>query len=307
MGTVMSFNTKWAFSKETDTVPAVMPEKWYWVNLPHTWNDIDGQDGGNDYFRGTAYYAKELNKMDLPEGDRYYLEINGANSSADVYVNGKNLAHHDGGYSTWRVDLTESLEDKNLIVIAVDNAENNFVYPQNADFTFYGGLYRDVNILAVKESHFDLEYYGGPGLKVTPEVKGKDAKVSVEVFLTNAKENQILCYTVKDSEGTVVGTAETPVSQTTAEFEMKNVHLWNGKKDPYLYTAEVVLKDGEEVIDRVSARFGCRTFEIDPEKGFILNGEAYPLRGVSRHQDRWGIGNALLPNITGRIWSSSVN
>ena len=293
MRQIYNFNTKWGFSKEALEAPTTMPERWNWVNIPHTWNNIDGQDGGNDLYRGTAFYAKELEKMDLPKADRYFLEIQGANSSATLYVNGKKLANHDGGYSTWRVDITDALEDKNLFVFEVDNSQNDRVYPQNADFTFYGGIYRDLNIIAVSESHFDLEYYGTPGIKVTPEVVGKDAKVEVEVFVKNAKETQKLVYTLKDAEGNVVAEKETPASETVASFEIENVHLWHGKKDPYLYTAEVCLKD-EEVLDNVSARFGCRTFEIHPENGFILNGEEYPLRGVSRHQDRWGIGNALL-------------
>ena len=294
MRIIYDFNTKWAFSKEANKVPEVMPERWYWVTLPHTWNDIDGQDGGNDLYRGTAYYAKELEKADLPEADQYYLEFQGANSSATVYVNGKELAHHDGGYSTWRVNITDVLEDKNLVVVAVDNAQNEVVYPQNADFTFYGGLYREVNIIAVNESHFDLDYYGCPGIKVTPEVTGADAKVEVEVFLTNAKESQQLKVTLKEQDGTVVGEQIVPAGKSKVEFEIKEVHLWHGRKDPYLYTAQAELVEEDTVLDNVSTRFGCRTFEIHPDNGFILNGEEYPLRGVSRHQDRWGIGNALL-------------
>lgn len=295
MREVINFNTKWAFTKEASEVPKEMPKKWYWVTLPHCWNEIDGQDGGNDYYRGTCYYAKELARRDLPEADRYYLELRGANSSADVYVNGKKLAHHDGGYSTWRVDMTESLAEENLIVVAVDNSANETVYPQNADFTFYGGIYRNVNIIAVSESHFDLDYYGGPGIRVTPEIKDSDAKVEIEVYLTNAKAGQALVYTIRDAEGNAVGEVKSGAEATKAVMEIPSVHLWNGRKDPYLYTAEVSLVDGENVLDAVSARFGCRTFEIDPERGFILNGKDYPLRGVSRHQDRWGRGNALLP------------
>ena len=294
MRQIYNFNTKWGFSKEAVEAPTTMPERWNWVNLPHTWNNIDGQDGGNDLYRGTAFYAKELEKMDLPKADRYFLEIQGANSSAILYVNGKKLANHDGGYSTWRVDITDVLEDKNLFVFELDNSANDRVYPQNADFTFYGGLYRNVNIIAVNESHFDLEYYGAPGIKVTPEVVGENAKVEVEVFVKNVKENQKLIYTLKDAEGNVVVEQETPASQNVASLEIENVHLWHGRKDPYLYTAEVYLKSEDEVLDNVSTRFGCRTFEIHPENGFILNGEEYPLRGVSRHQDRWGVGNALL-------------
>jgi len=291
--TVVNLNAKWAFTKQATQVPKELPMLWDWVNLPHSWNNIDGQDGGNDYYRGTSYYARTLNKYDLPTADQYYLELQGANSSADVYVNGKKLAHHDGGYSTWRVNITEELQAENLLVIAVDNGANDKVYPQVADFTFYGGLYRDVNIICVKESHFDLDYYGGPGIRVTPKVCGSDAKVEVEVYLTGAKEGQVLSYTILDQEGNEVARAQTAEPKTV--LEIPGVHLWNGRKDPYLYSAKAELLAGEEVLDMVSTRFGCRTFEIHPDRGFILNGEEYPLRGVSRHQDRWGYGNALLP------------
>ncbi len=295
MREIINFNVKWAFTKNATEVPATMPEKWDWVTLPHSWNAIDGQDGGADYYRGTAYYAKELKKFDLPEADRYYMEFRGANSSADLYINGKKIASHDGGYSTWRADITDALEMDNLIVVAVDNAENDRVYPQMADFTFYGGLYRDVNIIAVNNSHFDLDYYGGPGLMVTPEVKGEDADVAVEVFLTNPADGQELVYKIYDYEENVIAEVKQAVADTKAVITIPKVHLWHGRKDPYLYRAEVALVKGDDVIDCVSAPFGCRTFKIDPENGFILNGEEYPLRGVSRHQDRWGLGNALLP------------
>ena len=295
MRQIINFNTKWAFTKEATAVPETMPEKWYWVTLPHSWNDIDGQDGGNDLYRGTAYYAKELKKVDLPTADQYYLEFNGANSSACVYVNGKKVASHDGGYSTWRVNVTEDLQDENLIVVEVDNAANDRVYPQMADFTFYGGLYRNVNIIAVNNSHFDLDYYGGPGIKATPVVEGADGKLEVEVYVTGEAALQNLVYTLKDAEGNVVAEAKTSVAEKKVVMDVKGVHLWHGRKDPYLYTVEVALVDGEETVDAVKTRVGFRTYEIDPERGFILNGEEYPLRGVSRHQDRWGRGNALLP------------
>ncbi len=293
MRQIINLNSKWAFTKMTSELPTAIDSKWDFVNLPHSWNAIDGQDGGNDYYRGTAYYAKTIDKMDLPQTDRYYLEINGANSSADVYVNGKHLAHHDGGYSIWRVDVTDALERENLIVISVDNSANQIVYPQVADFTFYGGIYRDVNLICVSESHFDLDYYGGPGIKVTPQVCGKDAKVEVEVFVSNSKLGQKLIYTVYDKQENAIVSVES--TDTKVVLDISDVHLWNGRKDPYLYCCEVELVENEKVIDNVCTRFGCRTFKIDAENGFILNGEEYALRGVSRHQDRWGIGNALLP------------
>ncbi len=293
MRNVININRKWAFRKGADAIPTEIVNTWDFVNLPHSWNAIDGQDGDNDYFRGTAYYAKTLNKTDFPEADRYYLELRGANSSADVYINSEKLAHHDGGYSTWRVDITEHLGINSLLVIAVDNSANETVYPQIADFTFYGGLYRDVNVICVNNSHFDLDYYGAPGLQITPEIVGEDANVNVVTYLTNFCAGQKLRYTVYDKDENVIATTET--EETKATLQIKNVHLWNGKKDPYLYCCEVELLENGEVIDNICNRFGCRTFEINPDRGFILNGEEYPLRGVSRHQDRWGLGNALLP------------
>ena len=293
MRTVYNYNANWAFSKEATSLPAEFPVNWEQICLPHSWNAIDGQDGGNDYFRGTAYYAKQLNKQELPAADRYYLEIRGANSSADVYAGGKHMAHHDGGYSTWRVDITGQLQNDELLVVAVDNSPNDRVYPQMADFTFYGGLYRDVNIICVNESHFDLDYYGTPGVKVTPIVDGTAANVEVEVYLTNKKAGQTVSCQIMDSDGNTVAIKES--ADTKFSFRIENVHKWHGRKDPYLYTAKALLVSDGNVLDAVTARFGCRSYQIDPENGFILNGEEYPLRGVSRHQDRLGIGNALLP------------
>ena len=293
MRTIINLNSKWAFTKQADAIPAAIDNKWNFVNLPHSWNAIDGQDGDNDYFRGTAYYAKSIAKTDLPTADRYYLEIRGANSSADVYLNGKLMAHHDGGYSTWRVELTQDLALTNLLVIAVDNSANDKVYPQMADFTFYGGLYRDVSLICVSQSHFDLDYYGGPGIAVTPTIDGANASVQVQTYLTDAKAGQTIRYAIYDAAETVI--AQTETADTTATLEIPNVHLWHGRKDPYLYCCEAELVEDGTVLDSVCTRFGCRTFRIDPDNGFILNGEEYPLRGVSRHQDRWGLGNALLP------------
>ena len=149
MREVLNFNKDWLFWKNMSDIN--IQNDGENINLPHSWNAIDGQDGGNDYFRGTCLYKKSFPLSSLPQGKKYYLEINGANSSADVYCNGKNIAHHDGGYSIWRVDLTETLKEENELCVLVDNAENDHVYPQFADFTFYGGLYRNVNIICVNK------------------------------------------------------------------------------------------------------------------------------------------------------------
>ena len=290
MRNIVNLNEAWLFAKDTTDITL---REGVTVNLPHTWNAEDGFDGGNDYFRGSCLYVKTVNKADLPAADLYYLEFRGANSSADVYVNGKKLAHHDGGYSTWRVNVTEELTDATEIAVIVDNAPNETVYPQMADFTFYGGLYRGVNLICVNDAHFDLDYYGAPGLKITPTVNGADASVEVETYAKNLKDGQTLVYTIYDKDENPIDKIETTDAKVT--FEIKNVHLWHGRKDPYLYCCEVEIACGGEVLDNVCSRFGCRSFRIDPDNGFILNGEEYPLRGVSRHQDRWGVGNALLP------------
>ena len=290
MRNILNLNENWLFVKDTTDVSLREGEK---INLPHSWNAIDGQDGGNDYFRGSCLYVKTLNKADLPAADCYYLEIRGANSSADVYVGGEKLAHHDGGYSTWRVNITDKITDTTEIAVIVDNSANDTVYPQMADFTFYGGIYRDVNLICVNKTHFDLDYYGAPGIKITPEVEGADAKVEVKVYTTKLSEGQKILYTLYDKEENELQKIES--TENKVVFEIKDVHLWNGRKDPYLYCCEAEIVEGESVLDNVCSRFGCRTFKIDPDNGFILNGEEYPLRGVSRHQDRWGVGNALLP------------
>ena len=297
MRETVNLNRKWAFIMGGKDVPKAMPSPACYVNLPHTWNAIDGQDGGNDYTRGLCWYVKTLSREEIPQNKRLFLEINGANSSADLYVNGAHIAHHDGGYSTWRADITDAAGTSGdvLLVLGVDNSAKETVYPQMADFTFYGGLYRDVNLIAVPESHFDLTYYGGPGIAVTPVMEGDDARVTTHVYLTDARPSQTLHYVLRDGEDREIAHADLSAQQTQWETVIPKAHRWDGRKDPYLYTAEVTLIDGDVGLDRVSARFGCRSFAIDPQKGFFLNGRSYPLHGVSRHQDRWGIGNALLP------------
>ena len=289
MRTILNINENWLFRKDCGTAPVSIPADWEQISVPHCWNGADGQDGGNDYFRGSCCYVKQLSRADLPQGEKICLEINGANSSAAVYLNGKHLSGHDGGYSTWRTEIGKELKDENILAVIVDNSANEHVYPQTADFTFYGGLYRNVNIIAVPETHFDLETFGCPGIHVTPVMVGSDAKVNIRSFETGMQSGDTVLYRIMDAEGNVVA------EQNSGDFVLRNAHLWDGVKDPYLYTAEASILRNGEVLDKVSARFGCRSFRIDPEKGFILNGREYPLRGVSRHQDRWQIGNALKP------------
>lgn len=272
MRNIKNINENWVFVKENEKST---------VNLPHTWNGIDGQDGGNDYYRGKCTYIKEIAKADMPQGEEIYLQLDGVNSSAFVYFNSKLVCTHHGGYSTFRVKL-ENIKDNNEIKIEADNSPNDFVYPQQADFTFYGGIYRDVTLIGVEKNHFDLDFFGAPGIQITPIVNGDKADVNVKTYITGGGEVRV----------TVNGETKTG---TEVDFIVDNPHLWNGVADPYLYNAVAELIVDGKVVDRVESRFGIRSFKVDHQKGFILNGKPYPLRGVSRHQDRPGIGNALLP------------
>ncbi len=281
MRNIININESWNFTKEGKT------EK---VNLPHTWNGTDGQDGGNDYYRGTCIYEKEIQKKDMPEGDEVYIQFDGVNSSAKVYFNDKEIAVHHGGYSTFRAKL-DPIKETNKIKVEADNSPNDSVYPQMADFTFYGGIYRDVTLIGVPKNHFDLDYCGAPGIMVTPIVKGVNAEVTIKAFCNTDSEVEF-----EITEGNeVIGTAKTSGKNPEVTITIANAHLWHGIDDPYLYTATVRLMENGSTVDEISARFGCRSFDIDPDKGFILNGKEYPLRGVSRHQDRPKIGNALMP------------
>lgn len=288
MRNIEIINKQWFFKKGEGTVPSIIPTDWEAVDLPYTWNGKDGQDGGNDYYRGKGCFVKELVKSDFPEGEEHYIQLDGVNSSAEVYFNGKKIASHDGGYSTFRARL-EDVGDSNILAVIADNSPNDYVYPQVADFTFYGGIYRDVKIIGVAKSHFDLDYYGAPGIMVTPKINGKDADVEVQAYADGTVE-----FTVTDGES-IIASATAEGKNPTANIKIENVHLWDGVKDPFLYTLTASLIVDGEAVDEISTRFGCRSFKVDPQKGFILNGREYPLRGVSRHQDRPDIGNALLP------------
>lgn len=258
------------------------------LNLPHTWNASDGQDGGNDYWRGTCIYKKTFSMPEFdPNTQTVYLEFQGVNASADVELNGKTVVHHDGGYSTFRVEIADVLCEDNHMTVHVDNGVNDRVYPQKADFTFYGGIYRDVLLLVVNKCHFDLDHYAGPGLQITPTVRDNTGVVRVQSW-TNVEAPEVEVV-LTDASGAKVAEG----NGTDVTLEIPGVHLWDGINDPYLYTATLrLMKDGE-VQDEISSRFGVRTFEVDPKKGFFLNGRPYPLHGVSRHQDRKGLGNAL--------------
>jgi len=275
-------NDSWSFTYHDGSVTT--------VNVPHTWNNLDGQDGGNDYWRGTCTYRKTFTAPAFDkENEVVYLEFRGVNASAKVVLNGKEVVTHDGGYSTFRANVTDVLKEENDLLVEADNSVNNRVYPQKADFTFYGGIYRDVYLVVLNKYHFDMDFFGGPGIAVNPTVLGNDSPVQVRTW--HNAPNAVVDIVFKDAEGNVVASQTGADTDTTVVIE--NVHLWDGVEDPYLYTCEATLMVDGKAVDAVSTTFGVRTFHVDPQKGFFLNGRAYPLHGVSRHQDWKGIGNAL--------------
>lgn len=280
MRTIQKITKDWTFIYHDNTRTV--------LDLPHTWNAVDGQDGGNDYWRGTCCYEKKFKKPEFDaEKELVYLQFHGVNASTRVILNGKEVCTHDGGYSTFRGDVTGLLEAENEMLVYVDNSVNTKVYPQKADFTFYGGIYRDVELLTVSKAHFDLDYFGGTGMKVTPEVEGKDAKILVETW--NNTENGEVKVTLFDAERNIV--AEGNGEKTT--LHVTDVHLWNGVNDPYLYSVHAQLWVDGELADEIETSCGVRYFHFDPDRGFFLNGKPYNLHGVSRHQDFKGIGNAI--------------
>ena len=257
------------------------------VDLPHTWNARDGQDGGNDYWRGTCIYRTRFAAPQFnTASQQVWIQFDGVNASAHVVLNGSPVCNHDGGYSTFRANITELLRDENELTVEVDNSKNDRVYPQKADFTFYGGIYRDVSLMVVSKNHFTLDYFGGPGIRITPTVQGADASVQVTTWHDGEGEVSI---ELLDAAGNTVATGKGPDITLT----IFNAHLWNGVKDPYLYSCKARLVVNGMVEDETTTRFGVRSFKVDPKKGFFLNGKSYPLHGVSRHQDRKGLGNAI--------------
>lgn len=254
------------------------------VNVPHTWNGKDGQDGGNDYLKDVATYKKNFVRPQLDNED-VYLNFDGVNSVSDVYLNGELVAHHEGGYSTFNVLITDKLKDSNELIVKVDNRIVSNIYPTAADFTFYGGIYRDVKLLIMPKSHFEFHPDFSPALKCYPTVKDGNGILKVDAFANTNDEIIIEVYS-KENELVVKG-------KINEEIVIPSVHLWNGLEDPYLYTVKGKLIKDNVVLDEVSSLIGFRTFYIDPKKGFFLNGKAYPLRGVAKHQDRPLIGNAV--------------
>ncbi len=295
MRNVINLNKGWKFIQQDIGLPESFPVDWQDVDLPHTWNAVDGHDGNGGYNRGSYWYAREFATPKQPlAGGRVYVEVLAAGQQATVYVNGEKVTYHEGGYSIFRADITDFCreDEANLLVINCSNEYKDSVYPQSADFTFYGGLYRGVNLVSVPNTRFSLDYFGGPGFKVTPKPCDGGAVFELETYVTNPDENFTVLYSIKDAEGNEVAGGTRPADATAISLFVPDAKLWE-IDSPCLYTVTATLQRRNEAYDEVSVRAGVRSFSCDPDKGFIINGVETPLRGVSRHQDKLYQGNAL--------------
>ena len=296
MRNVINLNNNWKFIQKNAGLPETLPADWQDIDLPHSWNAVDGQDGNGSYDRGTYWYAKTFKTPKQPlKGGRVYVEILAAGQQATVYVNGKEAVYHEGGYSIFRADITDLCKEdgENLLAVACSNEYKDSVYPQSADFTFYGGLYRGVNLISVPDAHFDLDYYGGPGFQVTPKpCDCGGATFDIVSYVKNADENFTVLYSICDADGQEVASACRPADDSGVSVYVPDAKKWD-IDNPYLYTVKAVLQRRNEAYDEISAKVGVRSFSCDPDRGFIINGVETPLRGVSRHQDMLYKGNAL--------------
>ncbi len=296
-------NENWAFIRKDVGVDGFLTSDAESITLPHTWNGIDGQDGGNDFYRGRCWYRRVLKtEVEAADGEHSWIEFEAANSVAEVFVNGKSMGTNEGGYSAFRFDISDALKngENNEILVSVDNSHNPDIYPLMADFTFFGGIYRDAAIITAGETRFNLDDDGSPGVFVTPRItdSGK-AELEIRsqlVYPEDTGKNLKLRYTLKTHDGKTAASLEIgPGMETelTSTLKVDSPRLWNGTEDPYLYTLHNELILGGKVVDIREIPVGIRTLAIDPEKGFILNGKSLRLNGMSRHQDRKDIGWAL--------------
>ena len=265
------------------------------VNLPHTWNAVDGNDGNGSYLRTTGVYTRNFVQPKQPlAGGRTYVEVLAAALNSTVKVNGQVATTHEGGFSIFRADITDLChEGENELTIEVSNEDTPSMYPASADFTFYGGLYRGVNLISVPNAHFDLDYYGGPGIMVTPvPTEDGGANFTIKTFVTNPADDLTVLYSIEDCYGNEVASAVRGSADTEVTIYTPDAQLWS-MDEPNLYTVTAKLQRNNETVDEIYTSAGVRSFKVTPDEGFSINGVPTPLRGVSRHQDRVYEGNAL--------------
>ncbi len=309
---VESFNSGWSFKKApAEKEPAINAPKWDkgWseVEIPHTWNAKDMQVQANSFYEGAAYYKKQYFFPAELKDKRVFLRFEGVGSCAEVFVNGMLATSHKGGYSAFACEISPLLKagEENEIIVKADNKSRPDVIPVNHNlFGVYGGIYRPVWLVVTEPCNISVTDCASPGVYVTQKnVSKKQADVKVKVKLDNGTLQPVpvtLQNTIYDQEGKQVATHSQSFELSAqgeqayeSSFTIKKPTLWQGRENPYLYkVVSRLIKDGQ-VIDEMVQPLGLRKYEIVAGKGFYLNGEKYPMYGVTRHQDWWGLGSAL--------------
>jgi beta-galactosidase len=307
----LDLDAGWKFTEDDDPAfaqPGCDDARWRDVALPHTWNARDGQDGGGDYRRGAGWYRRHLRLDPALAGKRLYLQFDGVGLAADVYVNGRLLGSHQGGFARFRFDATDALkaDADNVIAVRADN-EDLGLAPTSADFTCFGGIYRPVSLLATDQIQISATHYGSSGVLISQDrVTAERAEITVVAELENYEDKARdvdVATRIDDAQGRELQTFTTRRRvQAGDSIESRQViavrrpHLWNGRADPYLYTVTVTLRTPDRrVRDAVSQPLGLRFYAVDPNRGFLLNGEPLDLHGTARQQDRLNRGWAITP------------
>ncbi len=306
MRKILNINDNWRFIKkniDNAFFKELNTSCWENVSIPHTWNDIDGASG-NDYFRDSCWYRKDIFINNRFKDKRIFIEFNGVNSVSDVFFNEIHLGQHKGGYSTFRYDITDLVQfgTANLLAVRANNSHIEDIYPLMADFTFYGGIYRDVNLIITDSIHFDLMDNGSKGVYISQdEVNNNYAKLTIKSnIINNLDDNQNIrvVANIKNANGQVVRYTSKDLlidkhEELNLPITIENPILWNGIENPYLYNVCITIEKHNDVLDELIIPVGLRYFEFNPEKGFFLNGKHLKLQGVSRHQDKKDKGWAL--------------
>jgi beta-galactosidase len=285
---------------------------WGTVSLPHTWNNLDGQDGGNDYYRGIGWYRKTITVPSSFSGKSVFIQFDGSSIATDVYIDGSLVGTHSGSFAAFNFDVTSRLlPGTHLIAVKVSNAKalSSTVPPKDGDFTIGGGMYRGVSLIGMDKRHVAVDDFASPGVQLsTPSVSSSLATAQIKTRLQNVSQStktMVVKTRVVDQSGIIVAEAiDSQVVNPGAAWDLlqntsiANPHLWNGRLDPYLHNLYIEVRDAttNQLYDFVKQRIGIRSYQISPTQGFLLNGESYDLHGVSMHQDRlnkgWAISNA---------------
>jgi beta-galactosidase len=302
----------WKFIRQdvTDAQTAGFDDgAWETVTLPHTWNALDGQDGGRNYYRGVGWYRRHFTPAASLAGKCLFLRFEGAATVTEAFVNGDSVGVHRGNFAAFCFDVTGKLKPgvDNVLAVKVNNARNGDIPPLGGDFNICGGLYRGVRLLALDPLSVTPLDDGGPGVYLRQtRVNEERAEVEVTVKLRNASDDAVtpaLTVLVTDRDRKLVKRTDCGAqlaaggaADVAQSLVIDKPHLWNGRPDPYLYTVTVEVRDGDRLADRVVQPLGLRYFRVDPNEGFLLNGKKYVLHGVNKHQDRldkgWAISEA---------------